>query len=122
MTDKPYKVDLARERVGNTGIYVRAQSPDGGYVSADIVELERESLARWLRSHGGANLWAENTVLQLLGHQPMYTDEMPPPRDEHAALRAELASAECVVRQVARDTYGKDMTVKEFADAAGYDS
>lgn len=33
-----------------------------------------------------------------------------------------LDSAECVVRQVARETYGKAMTVKEFADAAGYDS
>ena len=37
-------------------------------------------------------------------------------------LERELRSAECVVRQAARDTFGKDMTVKDFADAAGYDS
>lgn len=33
-----------------------------------------------------------------------------------------LDSAECVVRQVAEDTWGKRMTVKEFADRSGYDS
>lgn len=33
-----------------------------------------------------------------------------------------LSSAECVVRQVAEDTWGKRMTVKEFADRSGYDS
>lgn len=33
-----------------------------------------------------------------------------------------LASAECVVRQVAEDTWGERMTVKEFADRSGYDS
>lgn len=37
-----------------------------------------------------------------------------------------LSSAECVVRQVARDHYGskvaKTMTVKDFADRQGYDS
>lgn len=40
-------------------------------------------------------------------------------RDE--ALKA-LRSAECVVRQVAEDTFGEPMTVKEFADASSYDS
>lgn len=33
-----------------------------------------------------------------------------------------LSSAECVVRQVALDTFGKRMSVKEFADESGYDS
>ena len=28
-----------------------------------------------------------------------------------------LASAECIISQAARDTFGKDMTPKEFADA-----
>jgi len=37
-------------------------------------------------------------------------------------VRAHLRSAQCVIRQVARDTFGRDMTVKEFADASGYDS
>jgi hypothetical protein len=40
----------------------------------------------------------------------------------NAELQEKLTSAECVVRQVARDTYGEDMTVKQFADHAGYDS
>lgn len=64
------KPDPARAyRHGDTGIYVRAQKPAGGYGNFDIAELERESLLAWLRSRGGANLWAENTVLILLGHE-----------------------------------------------------
>lgn len=53
--------------------------------------------------------------------------EPPPPElperdhDEIELLEA-LESAECVVRQVARDTYGEELTVKEYADRAGYDS
>jgi hypothetical protein len=35
--------------------------------------------------------------------------------------RKALISAECVVRQVARDTFGKDMSVKEFAEQSSYD-
>lgn len=33
-----------------------------------------------------------------------------------------LDSATCVVRQVAQDTFGKDMTVEEFANRSSYDS
>lgn len=33
-----------------------------------------------------------------------------------------IRSAEAIIRQLARDTYGKDMTPKEYADTAGYDS
>lgn len=44
------------------------------------------------------------------------------PLAEIERLERALSSAECVVRQVARDTFGKDMTVKEFADASSYDS
>jgi hypothetical protein len=51
-----------------TGIYVRASVPDGGFDSVDIWCLDRDSLMRWLRSRGGANEWAENTVAVLLGH------------------------------------------------------
>lgn len=42
--------------------------------------------------------------------------------EEIKRLEDNLRSAECVVRQIARDTYGRDMSVKEYADAAGYDS
>jgi hypothetical protein len=40
---------------------------------------------------------------------------------EFDQVRKDLISAQCVVRQVARDTFGKDMTVKEFAEQSSYD-
>jgi len=54
-----------------TGIPVRAKNQEGRFKPVDIAELDRDSLHRWLRSRGGKNLWAENTVLQLLGHAPI---------------------------------------------------
>lgn len=50
-----------------TGIYVKAKGPQG-FDTFDIAELSRESLIAWLRSRGGANDWAENVVLILLGY------------------------------------------------------
>lgn len=50
-----------------TLIQVRARGPKGFDVF-DIAELSRNSLLDWLRQHGGANVWAENVVLVLLGH------------------------------------------------------
>jgi hypothetical protein len=44
------------------------------------------------------------------------------PSADRAQLLERAESAECVVRQVARDTYGEDLSVKEFADRSGYDS
>lgn len=66
------KTDLARENPehhGLTGIFVRAIGQDGRWGSFDIAELDRDSLHQWLRSRGGENLWAENCVLILLGHE-----------------------------------------------------
>lgn len=37
-------------------------------------------------------------------------------------LQQRLESAECIIRQAARDTFGRDMTPQEFADASSYDS
>ena len=51
-----------------TGIYVRAKQPDGKWISADLCQLSKESLLAWLRSRGGNNPWAEDTVGILLGH------------------------------------------------------
>jgi hypothetical protein len=51
-------------------ILVRAQDGRGQYLTCDITYLDRASLLTWLRSRGGSNLWAENTVLLLLGHAP----------------------------------------------------
>lgn len=56
-----------------TGIYVRAKRPDGKWISADMYQLDRESLHRWLRFRGGENPWAENCVLTLLGHEQVNT-------------------------------------------------
>jgi hypothetical protein len=52
-----------------TGIFVRAQTPDGKWVNADIAQLDEESLTKWLRSRGGDNPWAESVVRILLGHE-----------------------------------------------------
>jgi len=40
---------------------------------------------------------------------------------EFEQVNKDLVSAQCVVRQVARDTFGEDMTVKEFAERSSYD-
>lgn len=44
------------------------------------------------------------------------------PSADRAALLERAESAECVVRQAAMDTWGEELTVKEFADRSGYDS
>lgn len=58
-----------------TGIYVRVRTPDG-WGNADIAQLTSGSLLRWLRSRGGENLWAENTVLAILGYTQMTAEEV----------------------------------------------
>lgn len=62
------KQDSERIDLPSTGIYVRALSPEGKWLSADIATLERASLMTWLRSRGGENAWAEEVVARLLGH------------------------------------------------------
>lgn len=44
------------------------------------------------------------------------------PAAARAGLAERLASAECIIRQAAQDTFGREMTPKEFADASSYDS
>jgi hypothetical protein len=51
-----------------TGIYVRAKSPEGKWESVDINLLDATSLLHWLRSGGEKNELAENVVGILLGH------------------------------------------------------
>lgn len=72
-----------------TGIYVRAKTTDtdeqpGQWVNADIAQLDRESLVRWLRSRGDGESFAESVVLSLLGHpqgedDPYGIDHLQPP-------------------------------------------
>lgn len=54
-----------------TGIYVRARHEDKP-VSVDIALLDQASLRHWLRSRGGDNPWAENTVALLLDHYDIH--------------------------------------------------
>ena len=56
------------DKYSDTGIYVRAKTPEGKWDAVDIAELDLPSLKAWLRSRGGDNEWAENTVYLLLGH------------------------------------------------------
>ncbi len=60
-------------RNGDTGIYVRAQDINGKWVSADICQLTKVSLLEWLRSRGGDNPWAEDTVGILLGYGHLHS-------------------------------------------------
>lgn len=69
------KLDPDRaDRGDGTGIYVRAKDGDN-FVAADICQLDKPSLLAWLRSRGGDNVWAENTVGMLLGHGPLHPTE-----------------------------------------------
>lgn len=68
--------DPARARLPETGIFVRALregiDSEGNtkhkWDSVDISRLTKESLLQWLRSRGGDNPFAEDTVGILLGH------------------------------------------------------
>jgi len=64
-----YKIDPERFTFYNqsTGIFVRVLY-NGKWINADIAILDKASLLAWLRSRGGENEWAENTVGILLGH------------------------------------------------------
>ncbi len=70
------RVDYGRTADGwvETGIYVRAKL-DGKFGSYDISQLDAESLLIWLRSRGGENVWAENTVCILLGHGQIWAKD-----------------------------------------------
>lgn len=57
-----------------TGIHVRAPI-EGRWKVVDIGDpaLSDEEVLAWLRSRGGKNVWAENTVLLLLGRKAIAT-------------------------------------------------
>jgi hypothetical protein len=66
--EQPLHTDPARDGLP-TGIFVRAVSRDGKFHSVDISTLTKDALFTWLRSRGGNNPWAENTVALLLGYE-----------------------------------------------------
>lgn len=64
----PDRGSINRNLSEATGIYIRAIGLDGRWGSYDIAQLDKPSLTAWLRSGGGHNELAENTVALLLGH------------------------------------------------------
>lgn len=52
-----------------TGIMTRALDIEGHYAECDIATLTCDALIRYLRARGGRNVFAEATVLQILGHE-----------------------------------------------------
>ena len=69
---------------GKTGILVRAKYYDN-WIAADIADLDKASLLVWLKSRGGNNPWAEDTVGILLGHGGLHKAEI----EETATIRAQ---------------------------------
>jgi hypothetical protein len=60
---------IAKNRWIVLEILVRAKNEHGHFQNCDIGDLDRESLLSWLRSRGGSNPWAEQTILILLGYE-----------------------------------------------------
>ncbi len=54
--------------LAHSGVFVRARFGQS-YDAYEIEVLDKESLLAWLKSRGGDNPWAENTVCILLGHK-----------------------------------------------------
>ena len=72
---KELQIDENRlQHDGVTGIYIRAQGPDGKWDSYDIAQLDRDSLAEFARSRGEVSDWGMSIIWNLLGH-PMLASE-----------------------------------------------
>jgi hypothetical protein len=56
------------------------------------------------------------------GHRSVLLEAYDQVVEQKKTLQDRLDSAECIIRQAAQDTFGRDMTPKEFADASSYDS
>lgn len=49
-----------------TGVYVRAKTPDGRWVNADVIQLTKEPLLRWMAEREPDT--PTQLVLILMGH------------------------------------------------------
>ena len=78
-------VDPYRTGAPETGIYVRAREGEK-WGSHDIAHLDAASLLIWLRSRGGENAWAENTVGSLLGHEGAIAPDADAPPERQVAI------------------------------------
>lgn len=69
------RADPERLELTGTGIFVRAIDPETKrWATFDLAQLDKPSLLAWLRSRGGNNPWAENTVGVLLGHGNLHSE------------------------------------------------
>lgn len=75
--DRLKRVEAVGEHEASpTGIYIRAKHPTTNkWMSVDIYVLQKDSLLTWLKSRGGDNKWAEDTVGILLGHGSLHKVE-----------------------------------------------
>ncbi len=78
----PKRINIP-ELHSQTGVYVRAKSPEGKWGSYDIAELDGESLLKFLKSRGGKNKWAEDIVGICLGHGHLHPLEKPDVKRPH---------------------------------------
>lgn len=56
------------------------------------------------------------------GHRAVLLEAYDQVIEEKKQIQERLESAECLIRQAAQDTFGRDMTPQEFAEASSYDS
>jgi hypothetical protein len=56
------------------------------------------------------------------GHRSVLLEAYDQMVSEKKTIQDRLDSAECIIRQAAQDTFGRDMTPQEFAEASSYDS
>lgn len=91
-----------------TGIFIRATTPSGKWVSVDIAELERDSLIQFVRQRGPASPWAVSIVLILLGHDS--ADLVP--QDPSLEL---VTSIPFLNKRLGKYDWDDDFGVKEFA-------
>jgi hypothetical protein len=111
MSDEKITIDPQRVAEGEyyrTGILIRAWNGEK-WVTADIAQIDKRSLYVWLRSEGGNNRLAENTVAIFLGHEHFEAEEVKKPQrrttqEGWITLGAWLgAHPECEVRDLIAD-------------------
>ncbi len=98
-----------KDPYNKTGVYIRAQTSGGAWISADIILLDKPSLLTWLRSRGGRNDWAENTVAMILGHGH-FEEEDPHPEtllqsNEYTAWQLVVAEFKLAIGDMNEDKY-----------------
>lgn len=74
------------------------------------------------QTHIGTSWADEETTEDICELMNMAYDEGLEDTSGVAELRDQLESAQCVIRQASMDTFGEELSVKEFAERSSYDS